>query len=93
MKQMNRLAQSGYPTAMASIRNKCLDCCCWQSNEVGYCYVMQAMRVNLDRAQSEAQTLREDNAAKDKKIAQLEKTVMQQAAALPPAVKSIKQKD
>jgi septal ring factor EnvC (AmiA/AmiB activator) len=54
---------------------------------------LQSMGINLTSAQSEAQALREDIAAKDKKIAQLEKTVMQQAAALPPAVKPVRQKD
>lgn len=61
---------------------------------------IDALGANLTAAQTseaamrgERDALREDNAAKDKKIAQLEKTNMQLAAALPPAVKPVKPKD
>lgn len=37
MRTVNTRAKHGYITPMAAIRNKCLDCCCWNAAEVTRC--------------------------------------------------------
>ena len=51
------------------------------------------METTIQAVVSEAAALREDNAAKGRKIEQQAKIIQQQAAALPPAVKSTTRKD
>jgi len=41
MRTVNTRAKNGYVTPMAAIRNKCLDCCCWNSTEVALCTATQ----------------------------------------------------
>jgi len=38
---MPQLSKHGIPTRAATIRAKCLDCCCGQSNEVLWCTATQ----------------------------------------------------
>ena len=51
---------------------------------------ISAINTTMQKVVGEATALREDNAAKDRKIIQQDKIIMQQAAALPPAIKPIK---
>lgn len=51
---------------------------------------LAALRADFAKMNAALQTIAATAEAKDKKIAQLERTVAQQAAALPPAIKPIK---